>query len=62
METILGIIKRIILVSLGLYILNVVASPWGIFIPINIFTVGLLSLFRIEGFILLVVLYLFFMR
>ena len=62
MEIILTIIKRIIVASLGLYIFNIVFSPFNIFIPINIVSVGLLATFRIEGLILLLIVYLFFIR
>jgi len=61
MEKILEIIKRIVLASLGLYIFNIMLSPFGVFVPINIFTVGVLTILGLRGVIIIGLLYLFFL-
>jgi len=61
METILEILKRIIIASLGLYIFNLIASPFSIFVPINILTVGILAILGFKGIIVIGLLYLFFL-
>ena len=62
MEKILEILKRIILASLGLYVFNIVFSPFGIFIPINVVTVGVLVILGLRGIIIIGLLFLFFFR
>ncbi len=57
-KSIIHILKRIIFSSLFLYSFNLISSKFNIIIPINIYTISILTLFDTPGFIGLIIFYL----
>lgn len=55
LKKVLTLIKKIVFSFFFLYGYNLIASPLNLFIPINIFTVGLLTLLGIPALIGLMV-------
>ena len=52
-------IKKIIVTVFILYGINVIISNMGVILPINIISVGLVSLLGLSGLISLIILYIF---
>lgn len=60
-KTLYSILKKIVLSAFMLYGYNLIASPINMIIPINIFTVGILTLFGLPAiFSLIIILVLIF--
>jgi hypothetical protein len=58
-KSILKIIKKIVISIIVLYGYNIITQPFNLNIPINVFTIGIITLFDTSGF-LGMVLFLFF--
>lgn len=56
---ILKIIKKIIISSFLLYGYNLLVQPIGLIIPINIFTIGIISILGIPSLLCLIVIMIF---
>lgn len=54
MEFIFKILKRLIIAAFMLYVFNKIAVNLNLIIPINLYTIGFVSIFNIFGIVLLV--------
>jgi len=59
LKFILKVVKRIIISSFLLYGYNILVQPIGLIIPINIFTIGSISILGIPGLLCLIFIMIF---